>query len=307
MGEPLAKTGLFVNKTSGGMFAVEDQSLTTGNRFFVDAGADGVGSTASYGKNPEAPLSSLALAYSLDILTANNGDVVYLMPGHVEDVIAAATIACDIAGVSVIGLGTGGSKPTITFTTIDSATMTMAAANTHLKNIRFVCDIDAMVVGLPVTAADITIENCDFIDLGTDNSLHWITLSADADDFTLLNCINKGTATAGNTGFITMAAASNVRIIELESEGDFSAANIDMSDAVVNVRIEGCRLNNANAVDVGIEGFAAATGWLANNYIRIATDAEVTGINTVGALSLFENYQVNDDGETGVLIGTPSG
>jgi len=302
----LAKTGLFVNQQPGGMFAIEDQSLTTGNRFFVDAGASGVGSTDSYGRNPESPLASLALAYSLDILTPNNGDIVYLMPGHVENVTGAAGIACDIAGVTVKGLGSGSSKPTITFTTIDSATMTMAAANTTIENVRFVCDIDAMVVGIPVTAAYITIKNCEFIDLGADNSLHWITLSADADDFTLENCINKGTATAGNTGFITMAAASNVRILGLESEGDFAAANIDMSAAVVNVRIEGCRLNNANAVDVGIEGFAAATGWLANNFIRIATDGELTGINTVGALSLFENYQVNDDGETGALIGAVS-
>lgn len=301
------RTGLFGKTASpGGLFTIEDMGLSTGNRFFVNSGAAGVGSTAGFGKSPDSPLASLALAFSLDILTPNNGDIVYLMPGHTENVIAAATIACDIAGVRVVGLGEGSSKPTITFTTIDSATMTMGAASVKLENIRFVCDIDALVVGLPVTAAYVTIKDCEFIDLGTDNSLHWITLSADADDFTLENCINKGTATAGNTGFITMAAASNVRILGLESEGDFSAANIDMSAAAVNVRIEGCRLNNANAVDVCIEGFAAATGWLANNFIRIATDTEVTGINTVGALSLFENYQVNDDGETGVLIGTPS-
>lgn len=301
------KTALFGRYTSpGGILAIESQDISTGNRFYVDAGASKVGSTASHGNSPETPLASLALAFSLNKPTANNGDIIYLMPGHTENVIAAGTITCDIAGVRVIGLGEGSSKPTITFTTIDSATMIMGAASVTLENIRFVCDIDALVVGLPVTAAYVKIKNCEFIDLGTDNSLHWITLSADADDFELIDCVNKGTATAGNTGFITMAAASNVRIINLESEGDFAAANIDMSAAAVNVHIEGCRLNNANAVDVGIEGFAAATGWIANNFIRIATDVQTTWINTVGALSLFENYGVNNDGETGKLIGTVS-
>jgi hypothetical protein len=123
----MAKTALYGKTASpGGLFSIESQDVSTGNRFFVDSGSANVGSTASYGKSPEAPLASLALAFSLDILTANNGDIVYLMPGHTENVIAAATIACDIAGVKVIGLGEGSDKPTITFTTIDSATMTMS-------------------------------------------------------------------------------------------------------------------------------------------------------------------------------------
>lgn len=301
------RTALFgQHRAPGGMFAIEDMSLTTGNRIFVDAGAANVGSTASYGTSPEAPLASLALAFSLDILTANNGDIVYLMPGHVENVIAAATIACDIAGVRVIGLGEGSSKPTITFTTIDSATMTMGAASVSIENVRFVCDIDAMVVGIPVTAAYCSMINCEFIDLGADNSLYWISLSAAADDFKLINCTHKGTATAGNTAFITLAAVSNVEIINLKSNGDFSAANIEITAAAVDVLIHGCHLENANAIDVNIEGFAATTGWISECKCRIATDGEVTWINTGGAMSLFENYGVNADGETGMIIGTVS-
>lgn len=292
--------------TPGGVLAIESQDITTGNRFFVDAGASGVGSTASYGNDPGSPLASLALAYSLNKPTTNNGDIIYLMPGHVENVIAAAGIAADIAGVRVRGLGEGSDKPTITFTTSTAATITMTAANTTFENIRFVGDIDALVVGIPVTAAYCSFINCEFIDNGTDNAVDWITLSAAADDFLCLDCINKGTATAGNDSFISIAAASNVRIINLVSQGDFAAANIEMTAAPVDILIENCKLENANAVDVCIEGFAAATGWLVKNMCRIATDGQVTGINTVGSLSLFENYQVNNNGETGILIGTPS-
>jgi hypothetical protein len=288
------------------MFTVEDMSLSTGNRFFVDSGSAGVGSTASYGRSPDAPLASLALSYSLDVLTSNNGDIVYLMPGHVENVAAAAGIACDIPGVRVVGLGEGSSKPTITFITDTASTMTVTAASTTLENIRFVGDIDALVVGIPVTAAYCSMINCEFIDNGTDNTVDWITLSAAADDYLCLDCLNKGTATAGNDSFISMAAASDVKIINLRSNGDFAAANIECTAAPVNLLIEGARLENANAVDVCIEGFAAATGMCVDCLVRIATDAQTTGINTAGALALFACYQVNNDGESGLLIGAPS-
>ena len=76
--------------------------------------------------------------------------------------------------------------------------------------------------------------------------------------------------------------------------------------ANTNVLIEYNDINNLNAVDVGIEGIAAQTGTCRFNTIRVATDGQLTGINTAGAMQLFENYQVNDDAETGVLIGSAS-
>ena len=122
----------------------------------------------------------------------------------------------------------------------------------------------------------------------------------------MADCVNKGTDTAGNTAFLTMAAASNVSIVRLKSSGDFAAANIDASAAPTDILIEECRLENINAVDVNIEMFSAATGWLVRNSLWIATDAQLTAINTVGNLGLYENYLVNNDGEAGKLVGTVS-
>jgi hypothetical protein len=301
------KTALYGRwATPGGVLAIESQDITTGDRFFVDSGATNVGSTASYGNDPNKPLASLALAYSLNKPTADNGDYIYLQPGHTENVIGAAGIAADIAGVYVKGLGVGASKPTITFTTDTAAQITMAAASTVFENIRFVCDIDAMVVGIAVTGADVSFIDCDFIDNGTDNALYWVSLSATADRFKMFGCRNYGTATAGNTAFLTMAAVSDVEIYDLRSRGDFSAANIECTAAPVDLTMERLRLANANAVDVCIEGFAAASGDLYDCLVHIATDAQTSGINTAGALGLFDCYQINNDGESGLLIGAAS-
>ena len=275
--------------------------IAPGNAWFVDSGS---GSDTANGKSKTTPLATIDAA--IGKCTASNGDVIFVLPGHAESVIAAAGIVCDIAGVSIVGLGNGNNRPTITFATADTATITVTAANVTITNMRFIGDIDGLAVAIPVTAAYCTIANSEFIDLGTDNAVDWITLAATADDFRCLNCINKGTDTAGNDSFITMAAASNVQVVGLTSNGNFAAANIECTAAPVDLLVADCYLENANAVDVNIEGFALATGWIARNCCRNATDGQVTWIKTPGAMSLFENYGVNADGETGMIAGTVS-
>lgn len=301
----MARTELYSRHTPGGVFTIYGLEKHPAQIFFVDSttGTDAAG----HGKSPDDPFASISYAFSSDVLTANAGDVVYVLPGHTETIAAAGGITCDIANVRIIGLpGSGSKRPTITFDGATSATIVMSAASVTWENFIFKNTQDALVVGFPVTAAYCGFKNCEFIDLGTDNTVDWITLSAAADDFVLEDCVNKGTDTAGNDSFISIAATSNVKIIGLRSNGDFAAANIEFTAAGIDVVITDCYLENANAVDVNIEGFAALTGWIARNCCRIATDAQVTWINTPGAASLFENYGVNDDGETGLIVGTAS-
>lgn len=301
----MARTELYSRHTPGGVFVVFGLERHAANIFFVHSGTGTNGT--GHGKSPDDPFASIAYAFSSDVLTADAGDVIYGLPGHTESVIAAGTITCDIAGVKIIGLGFGSDRPTITVNAgATAATIVMSAANVTWENFIFKNTVDANVVVFPVTAAYCGFKNCEFIDDGTDNTVDWITLSAAADDFELVDCVNKGTDTAGNDSFISIGAASNVKIVGLRSNGDFAAANIEFTAAGVDVVIADCYLENANAVDVNIEGFAALTGWIARNCCRNATDTQVTWINTPGAASLFENYGVNDDGETGLLCGTPS-
>lgn len=298
----MAKTELFARHKPGGVFTILNEMTYGGERFWVDYtnGTDG----ASRGKNPDTPLKTLD--YAIGLCTANADDVIILKSGHAENIVAAGSVTVDVAGVTIIGQGAGNKRPTFTFTTETTATFIISAANVTIKNLRFICDKDALAVGLPITGAYCTIEDCEFSDLGEDNCIDWITLSAAADNARIINCRNYGTATAGNDSFISMAAASNVEIIGLVSQGDFAAANIECTAAPVDLLVADCYLENANAVDVNIEGFAAATGWIARNCCRVATDGEVTWVNTGGAMSLFENYGVNDDGETGMIVGTAS-
>mgnify|MGYP003631442046 FL=1 len=274
---------------------------TTGSVYYVDSGS---GAAANTGDASDEALITIDAA--VNKCTASKGDIIYVMPGHAETVSGAAGIAADVAGISIIGLGRGTDRPQVTLSATDS-TVTVTAANVSIQNIHFINDVDALVVGIPVTAAHCRIQGCLFDDAtAARQTIHWITLSAAADYFECIGCEHHGSDTAGSTAFITGAAADHVTIRSLVSHGDFAAANIDMSAAWTDCLIEDCALENANGVDVNIEGFSAATGHVRYNSCMIATNGQVTWINTPGTLALFENYGVNLGGETGMIIGTAS-
>jgi len=274
---------------------------TTGSIYYVDSVS---GTAANTGESSTEALITIDAA--MNKCTASKGDIIYVMPGHTETISTAGGLTCDVVGVTIIGLGRGTDRPQITLSATDS-TVIVSAANVVIRNIQFINDVDALVVGIPVTAAHCLIADCLFDDAtAAKQTIHWITLSVAADYFELTDVSAHGSDTAGSTAFITGAAADHVTIRRLVSHGDFSAANIDMSAAWTDCIIEDCSLENANAVDVNIEGYASATGQVRYNSCMIATNGQVTWINTPGTLSLFENYGVNLGGETGMIIGTVS-
>ncbi len=275
-----------------------DSTPIAGNTFWVDSGA---GSNGYEGSRAD-PFATLD--YAVGKCTANNGDFIFIKPGHTESISSAGALDLDVAGITIVGLGNGSDRPTFTLDTATTADIDVDAANITVKNCIFECDIDALAAGIDVNAANFTMDGCDFNDLTTKNSLIWIAGVAAASDMTIINCTNKGTATAGNTCWISLAAQDHCVIKNCVSEGDFSLANIDCTAAPTDLLIEGCRLENANAVDVNIEGFAAATGWVVGNMCRLATSGQTTWINTPGALGVYENYGVDDDGTRAVIFGT---
>ena len=120
---------------------------------------------------------------------------------------------------------------------------------------------------------------------------------------TFTNTLSKIVATSQ----ILLIGCDRTIIRNCKMYGDCSAANIEVTTTLAsNMLIENCDIENLNAVDVCIEGFAAITGSIRYNTCRVATDAQTTWINTPGNAQLFENYGVNNDGETGILIGTAS-
>ena len=121
----MSRTALFVNKQSGGMFAVEDMVFSTGSRFFVSSGTGTDG--AGYGRSPDSPVATID--YAVSLCTASKNDVIIVMPGHAETVSAAGGLDLDVAGITIIGVGSGGLQPTVTLDTAAAADVDIDAAN----------------------------------------------------------------------------------------------------------------------------------------------------------------------------------
>ena len=148
------------------------------------------GGVAGSDGNPgtyQRPMGSIAGA--LAKCTANRGDIIFLMPGHAETVTGAGTTAAsavavgttlslNVAGVAIIGLGAGATRPTITFTTANTANIPVTAANITLQNCLFVANFLAVASVFTATSTntptDFAIEGCEFKD--TSSVLNFVSI-----------------------------------------------------------------------------------------------------------------------------------
>lgn len=203
---PGARTGLFSRSTPGGVFTIVGIDKTPADVYFVSSvtGTDGVG----YGTSPDSPTATLAYALA-NLVTASKGDVVYVLPYHVESLVAAASIANSKAGVSVIGLGTGRARPVFTWGTLTTATWTISGANISISNCVFVgTGLDAIVTMFAITGDDVSFDGCEFdCAITSFVALLGITITG-TDRFRFTNNVVHGRAVANMTNFLQIVGAS---------------------------------------------------------------------------------------------------
>lgn len=265
-------------------------AFTTGNVFFVDSGASLAGDNVSSGKTPGAPFATID--YAVGMCTANNGDIIYVMPGHAEVVTAAAGLALDVAGISIIGIGRGTDQPTVTLTTADTADVDVDAANILIENINFVAGFADIAVMIDVNATDCTIRNCRFTQSAVD--LNALVCIEDA----LLLASNRLTVEgcyalmydAANTHFVNFVGTGDGYIIRNNILiGDWGTMAVGGAGIVTYVTImDNVISNQANTNDGCINLDTGSTGIVMRNLCAGAA-AQANGI-TATACAVAENY-----------------
>lgn len=289
------KSELFVNKQSGGMHTVISEQTTTGDIFFVHSGT-GV-DAANYGRHPDAPFASLAYAG----LLANPGpvadrqDIIYLMPGHAETVGAAGGLVLDIAGVSVIGIGHGTLRPTITLDTIITADIDIDAARITLENIIIESDFVDVAIAIDVNDDDFTIRNCRF--QATSAANNFLVCIEDAallasHRITVEDCIQIDRDTS-NTHFINLTGTGDGHVIRNNVlMGDYGTMCIGGAGVVTNIVVAGNLISNTSVtVDSCVNLAGATTGIVVNNLCGGGA-AAVNGIVADGCTKVQNMYQL---------------
>jgi|GEM_PF-1735618 len=260
-----------------------------GNTYWVDSN---IGSTSYKGTHPKRALTTLDAAIGKCI--ANNGDLIFIAPGHTESLAADSAVDIDVAGITVIGLGKGEDRPIFTFATDTDADFKIAAANTAIYNMVFKCNIAAQEMMIEVTGDDAQIGHCEFRE-GSAQSKTCITVGVadnDADRCYIHDCkFYVPTAGDGDAAISLAKDMAGVRIERCDIYGDFDLAGIDIpagGNAQVDVKIDDCRITNLltgqHAIQINGTG---STGMLSKIYC--VTDALATSIDA-GGCEMFDCY-----------------
>ncbi len=284
-----------------------------GKIFWVDNSTTGLlenvrsGSDANKGTFND-PFSTID--YAIGQCRANKGDVIMVKPGHAENISAAASIAADIAGVAIIGLGTGTNRPTLTWTAA-AATITVTAANVTFSNFRFVNNFADVVTMFDVSGAGdfLTFEGCLFTDTSTVlNAIDFITMATGADGLAVINCQVIGKS-ASNDSFITGVAHDGLWIVGSQIQLDVAQTAVvgvvETSGNATNVWIKDSffRSNTDGALFLDFNG-AANSGAVSNCYFSsLDTAGAVTdGFDFTGG-HIFECYVAGEADTYGIIGG----
>lgn len=258
------------------------------------------------------------VAYALTQATAARGDIIMVKAGHTETISDATSFAMSIAGVAVIGLGTGAARPTFTLDTANTATIPVSAANCGVKNCIFTANFLSIAACFTLsTAKNFAVEDCYFVDTssilnflnivkstGAANTVDGLTfngnvvdnLGVTSNNTTILsaNTIDRLTAKNNNMKF---AVANDVAILAIITAGILSNADIGFN--------KGYRPNTTTAGGSLVNvGGTTSSGWLYNNYVQtLTTTTDLICTANVG-FGFFDNKVTGVKGASGFLIPT---
>ena len=267
-----------------------------GKILYVDSTAAGAGNSQP-GRRPTAPFATVASAVAS--ATANVGDLIVIAPGHTETIATAGGITCAVAGVTIIGLGTGASRPTFSFSGT-AASWVISAASVYIANIRVTPSIDEVVSMFSVTGADCTFDAVDHVDAGAAlQTIQFLLTTSGATRITIKNCYHvQTTAAAAAQRWIYIVGAATPRLLDntfvLALNDGATSCVIGLDTAVRNAEL-GRNKGKMTGYSANLLSFvlaaAAATGFEYDS--RFTADvAAITTINDFPGGYSLECYVV---------------
>jgi hypothetical protein len=209
---------------------------------------------------------------------AGEGDVIFVGPGHAENISSATALNLNVSGVAIIGLGTGTLRPTFTLDTATTSTITVSAANISIQHCIFKANFANIAALFTLTTAqEFSVDSCMIQD--TSAILNFLSLFATdatanhADGLSITNNLINLKATSGVVNLLLGgAAADRVLVMGISylavttnagaiiAMGAFGLTNFRMLHNYFNIQ-------NAAATATGIWVVAGAgSGFVDDNY-----------------------------------------
>lgn len=243
-----------IPKTSGRVYWVAAAASYTveGRTYSASDNHDGL--------SPERALRTVD--YAVGLCAANVNDVIVLLPGAHS---VSASIAVDVAGITITGLPSGKGHPghkraSITITATDEI-MNVTAANVEIAHIEFIPITAATAVDYTAAADNLYIHDCVF------------------DMFTPA----ASTSTKGIAPTTALINADHLRIEDCYFETDGAQGFMIDVGSCTGYVVEHCTMiNTAGVLATACEdtGLTAGMGvWIGNRMLTVGTAAITKGIN----------------------------
>lgn len=265
-----------------------------------------------------APFSTLQ--YGLDSCTAGRGDIIFVGAGHAETISSAAILLFNKAGVAIIGLGSGSSRPTFTFTTATTANIPVTAANMSVQNCLFTAaflDIASVFTATSTnTPTDFCIDNCEFRDGTSVNFLSVFTSNAtdaSCNGLTMTNSRVTGLGSTAATAAFTLAGNCDRLTIANNYISNAVAANSGLilltttTKVLTHLLITGNQLlfvgaNSATGA-LMITTATTNTGIISNNFFSGARAiASAVIVSASSGLKTYQNFYQTTADMSGVIL-----
>ena len=277
-----------------------------GNTYYVSSVS---GSATNDGLSIETALTTIDAAVGK--CTANNGDVICVLPGHTET-ITGTDITVDVAGVSVIGVGKGSLMPQIKHNHAD-AEVSIAADNVIWQGIRHSADVTSVKVAIEIEDGIdyCTVRGCVFDVVATTTDEFLVSVRTnDASNFALIEDNFFDMGLGGAVAAISFTKDTDGTIVRNNvAMGDYSTAVINgITTLSTKLLIEKNLLVNGDAANVGtepgIELVTGSSGVIRDNDIVCNVATLALAIVADGVM-MYRNYSTEVVAETGAVIGTP--
>ena len=296
----------FANGVS--VFGAPILNTYTGNVFYVDSAHGGSNSNAGTVQKPFATLD-----YAIGRCTANNGDLIVVMPNHAETITGVAGINADVAGITILGMGNYNQRPRFLMDGGTTVTFAVSAADVTISNIELASGHLLVATGFNVTAVGCTLDRIEFTDNTT--AENWgspvkATGAANtADGLRITNCRWVPlVATTNSLEFLEIT--DDIRGLVMHNnfiahEGTESPLFLQAGTKVMH----GASImwnflsHKMTAADLAFDnGGSTNSGIIAHNRIG---HADVTGAHVLGAVAgcrFFDNLSVSTDALSGFVL-----
>ena len=288
-------------------WAIDIQAITeagynigTGEIFHVDSNATGNAEGDTWTN------AALTLDAGIGLCTASRGDFILVAQGHSETFVTQS-LDVDVIGVTIIGMGNGSLRPTITYNHANAETA-IGANNCTIVGIRFLTSITDVLMGIEVEdGVDyFTIAKCDFVvDLaGTDDFLEAINFVNDNTGCIISNCYFNAKAGAANSAIMLDADTDQLTVIGCDIRGDYAVAciNGDTAASTDLYLLDNRIVNGALLADGGLNAQPAielldSTAGLCDGNVFAADVATGLLIRVADDMCFIQNWIADSDGD----------